>query len=73
VRKGHRFVSTVVSQPKLFVIGGPDDLARLGPKRVADAPHDESGRDQGASREKIENANRSLHPDDPNGAVATDQ
>jgi predicted nucleotidyltransferase len=46
----HHFLTAVLSQPKLFVIGGPNELVRLGAKRVADDAHDESGGDKGSAR-----------------------
>jgi predicted nucleotidyltransferase/predicted transcriptional regulator with HTH domain len=52
VRSGHHFVGTVLSQPKLFVIGGPNELVRLGAKRVADEAHDGPGRDAGLARRR---------------------
>jgi predicted nucleotidyltransferase len=48
----HHFLTTVLSQPKLFVIGGPNELVRLGAKRVADDAHDESGGDKGSARRR---------------------
>ncbi len=30
VRAGHHFLTVVLQEPRLFVLGGPDELARLG-------------------------------------------
>ena len=37
IRAKHHFLSTVLSGPYVFVLGGPDELEGLGAKRVADA------------------------------------
>lgn len=52
IRSGHHFLTTVLSQPKLFVIGGPNELGRLGAKRVGDGAHAESERDEGPARRR---------------------
>lgn len=33
--EGHYFLTTVMDKPKLFLIGGRDELARLGAQRLA--------------------------------------
>ena len=35
IRRGHHFLSAVLSQPKVFVLGGPDELERVGGVRMA--------------------------------------
>ena len=32
---GHHFINRVVESPKLFIVGGEDELAELGPQRLA--------------------------------------
>jgi uncharacterized protein len=49
IRGGHHFLTTVLQEPRLFAIGGPDELARLGAKRMAPAPPDQPERDSGPS------------------------
>jgi uncharacterized protein len=44
VRAGQHFLTTVVDAPHVFVVGGPDELARLGAKRLADSSPNEPGR-----------------------------
>jgi len=39
---GHHFLTRVLDEPRLFVIGGNDELVRLGATRLADPPHDKS-------------------------------
>ena len=40
VRAGHHFLTTVLHEPKVFIIGSDHELGRLAEKRVADvAPH----------------------------------
>jgi predicted nucleotidyltransferase len=38
IRAGHQFLTTVLQEPRLFAVGGPDELARLGADRVAPRP-----------------------------------
>ena len=38
VRAGHHFLTAVLQEPRLFAVGGPDELARLGSERVAPRP-----------------------------------
>ena len=49
IRTGHHFLTTVLQEPRLFVVGGPDELAGLGAERVAAAPQDKPKRDSGPS------------------------
>src|SRR6266851_9205524 len=35
LRAGHHFLTTVLREPRLFAVGGPDELARLGAERLA--------------------------------------
>jgi predicted nucleotidyltransferase len=44
IHTGH-FLTTVLRELGLFVVGGPDELARLGAERVAAAPQDKRERD----------------------------
>ena len=46
VRKHHHFLSAVLEEPRLFVIGGADELGRLGAKRLVAESPDEPKRDQ---------------------------
>jgi predicted nucleotidyltransferase len=47
IHTGHHFLTTVLQEPRLFAVGGPDDLARLGAERMAPAPQDEPERSSG--------------------------
>jgi predicted nucleotidyltransferase len=47
IHTGHQFLTTVLQEPRLFAVGGPDELARLGAERVAPAPPDETERNPG--------------------------
>lgn len=49
-RDGHHFVTQVVREPKAFVIGGPNELGRLGPKRMVAAASANAKRSASASR-----------------------
>jgi predicted nucleotidyltransferase len=41
VRSGHHFLTTILAAPHVFVVGGPDELGRMGAKRLADrSPHE---------------------------------
>jgi predicted nucleotidyltransferase len=44
VRAGHQFLTTILDAPHVFVIGGSDELGRLGAKRLADSSPNESER-----------------------------
>jgi predicted nucleotidyltransferase len=44
VRAGQHFLTTILDAPHVFVVGGPDELARLGAKRLADSSPNEPGR-----------------------------
>ena len=44
IRSGHHFVTTVLKEPRLFAVGGPDELARLGAERLAPKPQVQSER-----------------------------
>ena len=48
VREGDHFVTALRKEPKLFVLGDPDDIDRLAAARVADAAPDQSAGDRGA-------------------------
>jgi uncharacterized protein len=45
-RARDHFVSRVLAEPRLFLIGGDDVLDRLATSRVADAPHDQRAGDR---------------------------
>lgn len=47
IRTGHHFLTAVLQEPRLFVVGGPDELAGLGAQRMAPGPQDEPQRDSG--------------------------
>lgn len=49
-RRGDHFVSRLLSEPRLFVIGGDDVVERLAASRVADAPHDQRAGDRRPAR-----------------------
>ena len=40
---GHHFVNRVVESPILFIVGGEDELAEMGPQRLAQASPDQQG------------------------------
>jgi predicted nucleotidyltransferase len=46
MRTNHHFLMAVLEEPRLFVVGGPDELGRLGAERLAARPPDEPKRDQ---------------------------
>jgi predicted nucleotidyltransferase len=35
IRAGHHFLTTVLKEPRLFAVGGPDELAGIGAERLA--------------------------------------
>jgi predicted nucleotidyltransferase len=41
IRGGHHFLTSVLREPHLFIIGGANELGRLGAKRLADSSLDE--------------------------------
>lgn len=44
IRAGHHFLATVLEGPRVFVIGGADELGGLGAKRLADSsPNEPAG------------------------------
>jgi predicted nucleotidyltransferase len=52
LRARHHFVTALLREPFLFVIGEPRDLERLGSKRLAPAPPHEPSRDRRPSRHR---------------------
>ena len=44
IHTGHHFLTRVLQEPRLFAVGGPHELARLGAQRVAAAPQDKPER-----------------------------
>jgi len=44
VRAKHHFLTTVLREPRMFIIGGDDELAGLGAKRLADKAPDQPKR-----------------------------
>ncbi len=49
---GHHFLTRVLEEPHLFVIGGHDELVRLGATRLAEPPPDKSKRDPRPARRR---------------------
>lgn len=52
IRGRHPFLTTVLTNPQLFVIGSPNELGRLGAERLADGSHDEPKRDPRSPRRR---------------------
>jgi predicted nucleotidyltransferase len=52
LRAGHHFLTTILQEPRVFVIGGPDELGGLGAKRLADSPPHEPERDTRPARSR---------------------
>jgi predicted nucleotidyltransferase len=60
LRTKHHFLSTVLSEPRMFIIGGDDELIGLGAKRLADKASDQpkrgsrpvAGRRPGSERQR---------------------
>ena len=50
VRAEHHFLTSLLQQPRVFVIGGSDELGGLGTKRVADSSPNESERNTRSTR-----------------------
>lgn len=50
VREGHHFLTSVLAEPKLFVIGGPNELGGLGAEWVADRAPDRGSRNPRPAR-----------------------
>jgi len=50
IQAGHHFLTRVLGEPIAFVVGGPDELGRLGAKRVAEAASGE--RDSRSTRRR---------------------
>jgi predicted nucleotidyltransferase len=44
IHTGHHFLTRLLQEPRLFAVGGPDELARLGARRLAAAPQDKPER-----------------------------
>ncbi|MGH7392937.1 MAG: nucleotidyltransferase domain-containing protein [Candidatus Rokuibacteriota bacterium] len=49
---GHHFLTTVLQGPRVFVIGGPDELGGLGTKRLADSSPNEPERNARSARSR---------------------
>jgi len=49
---GHNFLTSVVREPKAFLVGGESDLRELAEVRVAENPQDEPRRNRGARRHR---------------------
>lgn len=45
IRAKHHFLTTVLHEPRVFVIGGPSELVGLGVKRLADSAQNKPKRD----------------------------
>lgn len=52
IRAGHHFLTTVLKQPRVFVIGGPDELGGLGAKRLADSSPNKPERSTRSARSR---------------------
>ena len=50
VRVRHHFLTTALAGRKMFVIGGPSELAGLGAERMADRASNQRGRNPGVAR-----------------------
>ncbi len=50
IRDGHHFLTSVLREPHLFIIGGADELEGLGEERLADGPPHERKRSSRPSR-----------------------
>ena len=50
LRARHHFLTTVLKEPRLFVLGGPDELGRLGAERLAPETPDQPERDPRPAR-----------------------
>lgn len=49
LRAKHHFLTTVLTEPRMFIIGGADELAGLGAKWLADEARDHPSRDSRAA------------------------
>ena len=47
---GHHFLTSVLREPKIFIIGSDHELGRLADKRLLDAASDQRSRNRGPSR-----------------------
>ena len=61
LRARHHFLTAVLSEPIVFLIGGVDDLDRLGAKRVAQGTSDERDRDSRSPRRGRPRPRRQQH------------
>jgi predicted nucleotidyltransferase len=52
VRAGHHFLSSVMDEPTLFIMGDTHDLARMGAERVGGAASNKRQRDTRPSRSR---------------------
>jgi predicted nucleotidyltransferase len=52
LRARHHFLTSLMKEPLQFVMGGPDDLERLGAKRLNTGPPPELPGDRGPSRHR---------------------
>jgi predicted nucleotidyltransferase len=48
IRAHHHFLTAVLQEPRLFAVGGPDELAGLGAERMGPAPPDKPKRGPGS-------------------------
>jgi predicted nucleotidyltransferase len=49
LRAKHHFLTSILKEPRLFVVGGDDELGGLGAKRLADKTPDQPKRDSGSA------------------------
>lgn len=48
--EGHNFLTTVIQEPKAFLVGGEGELRKLAEVRLAESPQDQPRRDRGTRR-----------------------
>lgn len=52
VKDGHHFLTTILKEPKTFIIGSDHELGRLAPERLGDRTPDKRGRNPRAVRRR---------------------
>jgi hypothetical protein len=52
VSGGHHFLTSVVGEPKLFIVGDEDELRRMGEVRVAQGAQEFAQRNRGSGRNR---------------------
>lgn len=61
VRAKHHFLTTVLREPRMFIIGGDDELAGLGAKRLADKAPPQPKRDPRPAAGRRARSHRQRH------------